>query len=61
VKKNTTPEEILKAIQDSDLEALKAIKERIGRDRWLNQFGGKSVPVSAWVDPEYNPEAFVKC
>jgi hypothetical protein len=38
---------------------LKAIKARIGRDRWLNQFGGKSVPISAWIDPKFNPDPFL--
>jgi hypothetical protein len=52
VNKNTTSEEILKAIQGSDLDALKAIKSKIVWDRWLNEFGGKSVPISAWLDPE---------
>ena len=44
-------ERILGCIRNKDIEGLKAIKEQIGRNQWLNQWGGKSVPIEAWLEP----------
>ena len=46
----TRSERILECIENKDLEGLKEIKAEIGRDQWLNQWGGKSVPPEAWLD-----------
>jgi hypothetical protein len=51
-------EQVLQAIKSKDVQVIKALRERKGRDKWLNQFGGGSVPITAWIDPEYNPDPF---
>ena len=52
----STSERILECIANKDIEGLKKIKEQLGATQWLNQWGGKSVPIEAWL--EENP--FVK-
>ncbi len=56
MKRQTLLEQLIEAVRAKDVEAVKRIKEQHGRERWLNQFGGKSVPISAWVDEDYNPD-----
>ena len=46
----TTPERILECIANKDIDGLKKIKQEIGLLQWLNHWGGKSVPIEAWLE-----------
>lgn len=46
----TIAERIREAIGKNDLDALKALKDEIGRDRWLKQWKARGSNMKDWIE-----------